>query len=260
MLSRYYQIRYGLSENHFLEFDNLHAENPGIPRIFFTHGNYIRDYTNNWDSKEDFYGKKVILLVRDPRDVAVSQYFQWKFRMRPAKKLLNDYPAHGEDVSVFEFVMNREAGLRRIVDFLNGWAREITRVPDILVIRYEDMRTDPEGVLKDVVGFLGTPGSEAQIKEAVAFAAYENMKKLEEKKEFASSGRRLVPGDKTNPDSFKVRRAKVGGYRDYFDDDQTAEIDRFVRDSLSPIYRYEIESPASNAEEATSGSGKRSAG
>jgi hypothetical protein len=260
MLSRYYQIRYGLSEKHFLEFDNLNAENPSIPRILFTHGNYVRDYTNNWDSKKDFYDKKVILLVRDPRDVAVSQYFQWKFRMRTAKKFLNDYPAHGEDVSVSEFVMNRDAGLRRIVDFLNGWAREIPRIRDILVIRYEDMRTDPEGVLKKAVDFLGTPGSEAQVKEAVAFAAYENMKKLEEKEAFASSGRRLVPGDRKNPDSFKVRRAKVGGYRDYFDDDQITEIDRFVRESLSPIYRYEVEGPASNAEEATSAIGKRSAG
>jgi hypothetical protein len=260
MLSRYYQIRHGLSEKDFLEFDNLHAENPDIPRILFTHGNYVRDYTNNWDSKANFYGKKVILLVRDPRDVAVSQYFQWKFRMRPAKKFLNDYPGHGEDVSVFEFVMNRDAGLRRIVNFLNGWAREISQIRDIMVVRYEDMRTDPEGVLKDVVDFLGTPGSEAQVKEAVAFAAYENMKKLEESKEFASSGRRLVPGDKKNPDSFKVRRAKVGGYRDYFDDDQSAEIDRFVRNSLSPIYRYEVEGPASNAEEATSATRKRSAG
>jgi alcohol sulfotransferase len=86
------------------------------------------------------------------------------------------------------------------------------------------------------------------------------MKKLEEKEAFASSGRRLVPGDRKNPDSFKVRRAKVGGYRDYFDDDQITEIDRFVRESLSPIYRYEVEGPASNAEEATSAIGKRSAG
>jgi DNA-binding NtrC family response regulator len=161
--------------------------------------------------------------------------------MRPAKKFLNDYPAHGEDVSVSEFVMNRDAGLRRIVDFLNGWAREIPRIRDILVIRYEDMRTDPEGVLKKAVDFLGTPGSEAQVKEAVAFAAYENMKKLEEKEAFASSGRRLVPGDRKNPDSFKVRRAKVGGYRDYFDDDQITEIDRFVRESLSPIFEYQAD-------------------
>jgi hypothetical protein len=260
MISRYYQIRYGLSEDHFLEFDNLNAANADIPKILFTHGNYLRDYTNNWNSKADFYDKKIILLIRDPRDVAVSQYFQWKFRMRPAKKFLNDYPLHGEDVSIFEFVMNRDAGLRRIVEFFNGWAREIPRIRDIMVVRYEDMRTAPENVLKEVVDFLGTPGSEQQIKEAVAFAAYENMKKLEEKKAFASSGRRLVAGDSNNPDSFKVRRAKVGGYRDYFDDDQIAEIDRFVCESLSPIYRYEVGGPASEDQGATPKFGERSAG
>ena len=48
-----------------------------IPRIRFTHDRYISDYTGNRDSKRDFYRKKVILLVRDPRDVAVSNYFQW---------------------------------------------------------------------------------------------------------------------------------------------------------------------------------------
>jgi alcohol sulfotransferase len=37
-----------------------------------------------------------------------------------------------------------------------------------------------------------------------------------------------------------VRRAKVGGYRDYFDDDQVEEIDRYIRASLDPIFRYEI--------------------
>jgi hypothetical protein len=180
--------------------------------------------------------------------------------MRPAKKFLNEYPAHGEDISVYEFVMKREAGLRRIIDFFNGWAREISRIRNIMVVRYEDMRADPEKVLKEVVNFLGTPGSEAQVKEAVAFAAYENMKKLEESKMFSSSGRRLVPGDEKNPDSFKVRRAKVGGYRDYFDDDQIMEIDRYVRDSLSPIYHYEIGGPGSEDQGATSESGERSAG
>ena len=31
-------------------------------------------------------------MVRDPADVAVSQYFQWKFRMTDRKKTINDYP------------------------------------------------------------------------------------------------------------------------------------------------------------------------
>ena len=48
-----------------------------------------------------------------------------------------------------------------------------------------------------------------------------------------------MAGDKGNPDSFKVRRAKVGGWRDYFDDEQVAAIDARVRASLSPIYGYD---------------------
>ena len=55
------------------------------------------------------------------------------------------------------------------------------------------------------------------------------MRKLEEKQTLLAR-RRAHEGrsDKSNPDSFKVRRAKVGGYRDYFDDAQVAEIDALV--------------------------------
>ncbi len=53
-----------------------------------------------------------------------------------------------------------------------------------------------------------------------------------------SSGR-MKPGDKNNPDSFKVRRAKVGGYRDYFEDDQIELIDALVKERLSPAFGYE---------------------
>ena len=47
------------------------------------------------------------------------------------------------------------------------------------------------------------------------------MKQLEQKRVFWLSGFRLRPGDRANPQSYKVRRAKVGGWRDYFDDEQS---------------------------------------
>ncbi len=114
MLSRFYQVAYGTPEGLMLEFDNLHRIDPRIPALFFTHSNYLRDYTGNWTTKAEFYDKQVLMLVRDPRDVAVSQYYQWKYRMRPVKKLLNDYPPHGAEVSLFDFVMDagRRACLR----------------------------------------------------------------------------------------------------------------------------------------------------
>ncbi len=47
-----------------------------------------------------------------------------------------------------------------------------------------------------------------------------------------------MPGNRANPDSFKVRRAKVGGYRDYFTDEQLARIDAMVDQELLPVIGY----------------------
>jgi hypothetical protein len=238
MMSRYYQQKYGIPDRYMLGFDNFHRMNPAVPRVFFTHSNYLRNYTGNWDDKREFYGKQVIMLVRDPRDVAVSQFFQWKYRMKRRKKELNWYPPHNSDISLFDFVMHEGAGLPCIIRFFNTWARELPRVEASLVLRYEDMRKDPAEALRRLFAFLQTPGTEEEIRDAVEYAAYENMKKLEEKKAFSASGARLVPGRKGDPNTYKVRRAKVGGYRDYFDDEQLARIDALVEETMRPDFGY----------------------
>ena len=241
MLSRFYQVAYGIPEGRMLEFDNLHRIDPRIPALFFTHGNYLRDYTGNWATKEEFYGKRILMLVRDPRDVAVSQYFQWKYRMRPVKKLLNDYPPHGADVSLFDFVMDQGAGLPKVIEFFEIWQRELPKVRAALVVRYEDMRADPGAVLGRVLDFLGTPGRPEQIAEAVAYASYDNMKRLEQDQVFWLSGTRLAASDPANPQSYKVRRAKVGGWRDDFSEAQVAAIDALLAARPVPPFGYGVE-------------------
>ncbi len=247
MLSRFYETHFHLSRHAMLGFDNLHRENPDVPRVFFTHGNYLRDYTGHgYDTKIDFRGKKTVYLMRDPRDVAVSQYFQWKFRMRPHKKFLNDYPPHGTDMPIFDFVMKKECGLPMVIGYCNGWIQGIPDVGDVLMARYEDMRKDPAVVLARILEFTGTPGSESEIRDAVEYAAYDQLKKREadEPSSIWRVGWRLVPGDKTNPDSFKVRRGKVGGYRDYFSDEELAVIDEMLeRDLVSGLGYKASEQP-----------------
>jgi len=237
MLSRAYQLKGQLASNELLDFDNFRNQNAALPAVFFSHNNYLRNYTGNWNSKSHFSGKKIVLLVRDPRDVAVSQFFQWQFRMRPNKKFINDYPLHGADLSTWDFVLDEQAGVPRIVDYFNGWARAIPELEDLLVVRYEDMRTDPGAVLAKILDFTGTAVSAEQVEEAVQFAAYDNMKKMEQDKFFKGSGARVKPGDKDNPQSFKVRKAKVGGYRDYFTDEQCDQLQQMV-DQLDPIFGY----------------------
>ena len=67
------------------------------------------------------------------------------------------------------------------------------------MVRYEDMRADPAAALARVLAFLGTPGSDEQIAGAVAYAAYDNMKQLEQKKVFWLSGTRLRAGRSRQP-------------------------------------------------------------
>ncbi len=238
MLSRLYQVKHGLSQRYLIGFDNFHYMNRAIPKVFFTHDNYIRDYTGHVDSKADFYDRKVVLLARDPRDVAVSQFFQWQYRMKPNKKILNKYPGAGNEVPIFDFVMNEDAGLPKIIDFMNLWARERDRLRGFFLLRYEDLRRAPEETLAQLLDFMGTPGTPEEIREAVEFSSYENMKKMEQKKTFWLSGGRMVPKDRNNPNTYKVRRAKVGGYRDYFDDDQVARIEALVNETLAPDFGY----------------------
>ncbi len=238
LLSRFFQLRFGLRPSAFIGFDNLHRTNAGIPRVFFTHDNYLRDYTGNLDNRKDFYGKKVVLLVRQPADVAVSQFHQWKFRMRPHKKGLNQYPDHGREVDVYGFVTDEAAGLPKIIEFMNAWARELPNLEQILIVRYEDLRRDTAGQLRRVLEFMDQQPTDTELADCVAFASVENMRKLEEKGTFWLAGSRMKAGDKSNPDSFKVRRAKVGGYRDYFDDAQVAQLNAITEARLLPGFGY----------------------
>ena len=47
MLSRFYEKHFELPEHEMLDFDNLNRREPGIGKVFFTHGNYLRDYTGH---------------------------------------------------------------------------------------------------------------------------------------------------------------------------------------------------------------------
>ena len=237
LLSRFFQLRHGLKDSSLIGFDNLHRRDASIPRIFFTHDNYLRDYTGNVDSRRDFYDKRTVLLVRHPADVAVSQYFQWKFRMRPGKKTLNEYPEHGAEMGVHDFLMS-EAGLPKVVDFMNAWSRELPRLRRLAVVRYEDLRADTGSELGRVLRFMGQEPTAAELADCVAYASVENMRGLEERRTFWLAGSRMKAKDAKNPDSFKVRRAKVGGYRDYLDDAQAAAVDRLVEERLLPGFGY----------------------
>ena len=237
LISRYFARKHGLPEGQIMEFDEFHRANASIPVLLFTHDNYLKDYMGH-DRKIDLYGSsRVILLVRDPRDTAVSQYFQWKHRIVPRKKVINAYPLGETDIH--SFITGEAAGIPKIIDFMNAWAKDMASFRHLLVIRYEDLKDNTAGELGRALRFLGHEPTQEELDDAAHFASVDNMRKMEQEnagKLIANA--RLKPGDASDPSSFKVRRAKVGGWRDYVTEEQAVAIDVMVRERLSPVFGY----------------------
>lgn len=236
MLSYYYRAKFNIRTGSVIDFSSYHILNGQAPKVLFTHDNYLRDYTGNRNNLLDFKDKKIVFLARDPRDVAVSQYFQWRYRMRSRKKTINQYPPEG--TSLFNFMLDERQGLPGIIAFMNQWATGPAKLSDFLLIKYEDMRLDPARVLAKLAEFTGLPGTALEIEAAVNYAKFENMKKREgQPRTLPFLTTRMSPGDAGNPDSYKTRKGKVGGYTDYFNDEQIAIINKLML-ALSLVYGY----------------------
>ena len=235
LLSRVYQLQHGLGERAVIGFDNLHYQADGVPKIMFTHDNYVKDYTGQRDSKADFYDKKVVFLARDPRDVAVSQYFQWKYRMKPNKKDINAYPSRRPDAVRVRHVRCRPAQGDRVHELVGQEARQHPGLHD------RALRGPARPAARDPGAGAGSfsaprePRRRSRMRSD--FASYDNMKQMEQQRVFWLSGGRLVPKDRSNPNSYKVRRGKVAGYRDDFDAAQLAADRPAGRDHPRPALR-----------------------
>ncbi|UCG72952.1 MAG: sulfotransferase domain-containing protein [Chromatiales bacterium] len=245
MLSRLYQVRHGLAANRLINTDELARKHPDIPRLAASNGYYSYEGVIGAALAPDapdnaLRHKPVLFIARNPLDIAVSWYFQFTRRQSAAKQeLINhfiDHPIDRHTVEMWEFVRHSDIGLLCLIDFLNMWERNVNALDRGATIRYEDLRANPADVLKQVVTLMGDSFSDAEIQEAVDFGSFDNLRQLESKGFFRQGGMKLR--DKNDPNTFKVRRGKVGGYRDYFTPEQAAELEALVRERLSPTLGY----------------------
>ena len=238
LLWRYFAQKNGYASDSISGFNEFRNRHPQVPVLFFTHDNYLKDWFGHDRKPEIYAGLPVVLLVRDPRDTAVSQFFQWKHRMEPRKKVINDYPL-ADDTSVHDFIAGAQAGIPKISDFMNDWAAAASSMQKLLVVRYEDLRADTAGQLRRILEFIGEHPTDAQLADAVSFASIDNMRRMEiENAKKSGAQRSMKPGNADDPSSFKVRRGKVGGWRDYVTEEQAEALDQLVHDRLNPVYGY----------------------
>lgn len=175
--------------------------------------------------KSHYKEKKVVLLVRDPRDTVVSGYYQATKRISPPY-----------DGSISEFIRDPRYGIEKIVRFNLNWFANASIPESIHLLEYERLRADTVGEMTRLATFLGKPAlSRERIADAVEAARFENMKAMESKGAAKHEiGVALAAGDSGDPNSYKVRKGKIGGYTEELSQTDIAFCDEVLRK-----YRYE---------------------
>lgn len=143
---------------------------------------------------------RVVYVVRDGRDVAVSYYEQF------VRKGMNPGPFSS-------YLPRFVAGT---VDGYGPWGRHATSWLDggiarngrLLTIRYEDLLEDPSGGLQQTLEFLGAPIDTDMVEAAVEANRFEQMRQRETQSAFHEK----------QGDRFFVRRGVAGGWRETFSD------------------------------------------
>ncbi|MEY2574005.1 MAG: hypothetical protein QOJ87_2218 [Verrucomicrobiota bacterium] len=233
-LCAYFCDRYG----HPFSLDPKQFDDPRIPRIIYSHDRFEqRTKADRWDELRGKYfipaaerrRAKIVLLARDPRDTFVSHYVQLTRRTR-------ETPDQLKEKEIGEVLRDRRHGIASMIEIMNSWLEEWSGRENFLLLRYEDLQGAPETTFRELLKFVGNEEPDADaFARALEFSRFGNMKKMEAAGAFAS--KILQPTDVADPESFKVRRGKVGGFTDYLTGDDLACANEALR-KLDPRFGY----------------------
>jgi len=186
---------------------------PGGGRIVRTHEPYSRDY------------KKAIYLVRDARDVVVSEFFY--------ARLANTW--RGElDEFIGHFLEGNSNQFGSWASHVNSWttAGDVHH-RDLRVLKYEDVRLHPEKALAQVLSFMGLAVPLDRVRNAIANNGIAEMRR----KEDDNPRLRTITG---GGDLRFVRKGSLGGWRQHLSRDQLRRIESQTGEAMSRLgYRLE---------------------
>ncbi|HXM22662.1 MAG TPA: sulfotransferase domain-containing protein [Terriglobales bacterium] len=177
---------------------------PGNGRLISTHEQYRKNY------------KKAIYLVRDARDVALSE-----FAYTSALEFF-----HGDlDQFLEVFCCKKISGFAPWHRHISSWLDSpIAGTPNLLVLRFEDLRQNPFEGFSRMAEFLGVDADPDRIRRAIANNALDKMKEKE----------RIEPQRASVKGRF-VRSGSVQGWRSNLTPAQVEFIEKHVGSALARL-------------------------
>lgn len=216
----------------------LSKYNSNIPKIVFEHDDdvFFKSPRELSTSKVEYKYNKVLHLVRDPRDVVVSSFFHKKYRhnFSPNDKSRNSYMSY--DGQIDNFVMEQTGSFNTLLNYYSIWHQNRDVPLEYMMLRYEDLYNDPQKWLRLTLNFLGLYVSDEAIEDAISYASFTNMRKMEEQQLFKSDV--LQPADSSNPNTYKTREKKRGGFAKHLKEETIAYMDCKIANNLPEVYGY----------------------
>lgn len=196
-----------------------HKYTDQFPTMLSTHAgsSWEEKVKNSEDIKVDDWHKyahsKCILLVRDPRDVLVSQYHHIRNR--------SNFPQFPKE----ELISNPNVGLSKMINFVNKWVNYSNQYNENChLLTYEEMKADTTGVLKGVFNFLHIKMSDESIATAIQNSSLKRMQQNESSQNTPWSYTNNV----TDQNSFQSRKGIVGDYVNFFDEIEIEEMNSMI--------------------------------
>lgn len=201
--------------------DWLNMENV-VPDIY-THSNHLLSIASprilksheNYDSRY----QKVIYVVRDVRDVVISlYYFELKYTNKPT-------------LSFDEFFKYFIKACPWWSDHVMGWLNNKDKIKNgFLLVKYEDLLKDINKEVLRIVQFLNIKRTDGEIYQAIDWASFSNMKRLENHQQSLSPQLR-----NTNLQIPFVREGKVDAWKSFLNQEQKNEILQCYQETLRKL-------------------------
>jgi Sulfotransferase domain len=193
----------------------------GGGRLIKTHENYRSDY------------KRAVLLVRDVRDVFLSVYNSY------IALDMASFVSKGDiDTFLLSFLKGRVIHTGSWQQHTRSWLESpLAKNGNLLVVRYEDLRKNPEQKVQELLQFVGINPDVQSIRRAIENNTLQQMRAKEDKAKKAGE-RSILLGSRT--DAFDersrfVRKGAVGGWREKLAEAQVKIFEQYAGETLGAV-------------------------
>ncbi len=179
-------------------------ENKDVPFIPFSHSKNYRK----------IYKEKVIVLIRSPFDILVSDYFQQTEQIKSYKG------------GIKEFIRDDEKGIKNYCEFMNNWIDHIIE-KEYFALSYEEMQENIFNVIGELLNYLDIEVNEDILNNSIELSNFNRMQDIEK-----SQGIISETYDFNNPLALRMREGGSGNHKKYLNNDDIAYIYESIKKGL----------------------------